>query len=418
MGIVDNNTFYQRAINLVKHACENLDLDEVTEHILTTPKRSVEVSFPVRMDDGSVQVFKGWRVLHTDAVGPGKGGIRFHPNTNFAEVKALATLMTCKCSVAGLPYGGAKGGVQVNPKKLSHGELERVSRGYIRAIAPLLGIDLDIPAPDVYTNPQIMSWMMDEFCVIKERQEYGFITGKPVSLGGSKGRTIATALGCVYVTKAAYESMGRKLKDAKICIHGYGNAGSIAARMFAREGARIIAVCDSKSAIYDPQGIDVELSLEIKAKTGCLQKYPHGKQITPEEVLAIPCDILLPASLEDSINKDNVSCINTSMISEMANGPVTAEADEILNEKGIMVLPDILASAGGVIVSYFEWVQNRTGYYWTEEEVKERMQHKIVDALKSIQNFKEEKGFTSLRSAAFGIAVQRVATAIKARGWS
>lgn len=415
---MDNNTFYQRAISLVKHACENLNLDEVTEHILTTPKRNAEVSFPVRMDDGSIKVLKGWRVLHTDAVGPGKGGIRFHPNTNVDEVKALATLMTCKCSVAGLPYGGAKGGVQVNPKELSSAELERVSRGYIRAIAPLLGVDIDIPAPDVYTNPQIMCWMMDEFCVIKGKEEFGFITGKPVTLGGSKGRAIATALGCAYVTKAAYESTGKKLRDATVCIHGYGNAGSIAAKLFAKEGARIIAVCDSKSAIYDPQGIDVELSLEIKAKTGCLQKYPRGKQIKPEDVLAIPCDILLPASLENSINSDNVSCINTSLISEMANGPVTAEADKVLNDKGIMVLPDILASAGGVIVSYFEWVQNRSGYYWTEEEVNERMHQKIVDALKSIQDLKEEKNFESLRTAAFGIAVQRIAEAVKARGWS
>lgn len=414
---MDNNQFYQRAINLVKKACQNLGLDEATEQILTEPKRSLEVSIPVKMDNGTTRVFKGWRVLHTDALGPGKGGIRFHPNTNLDEVKALSTLMTFKCAVAGIPYGGGKGGVRVNPKELSIAELERLSRGYIRAVAPFIGVDKDVPAPDVYTNPQIMGWMMDEFSVIRQETEYGVITGKPVSIGGSKGRASATAQGSLYVTRAAYRSMGRELKDANICIHGFGNAGSIAAKLFSATGAKIVAICDSKSGVYDPAGIDVELVNEIKAKTGSLKTYPRGQQITPDDVIGIPCDIFLPCSLEGIINKDNADKLQTKLLAEMANGPTTPEADEILSKKGIMILPDILASAGGVTVSYFEWVQNRSGYYWSEEEVLEKLEKTMVNAFNTIKKFKEEKGWDDWRAAAFGVAISSVAQAIKDRGW-
>lgn len=414
---MENNLFYQRAISLVKKACDDLGLDEATRQILTEPKRGVEVSIPVKMDNGTTRVFKGWRVLHTDVTGPGKGGIRYHPETTYDEVKALGTLMTFKCTISGIPYGGAKGGIQVNPKELSQAELERLSRGYIRAIAPLIGIDKDVPAPDVYTNPQIMAWMMDEFAVIQQRPEFGVITGKPLSVGGSKGRVSATAQGNLYVTRAAYRSMGKELKGATVCVHGYGNAGAIAARLFAEEGARVIAICDSKSGVYDPQGINIDLADEIKAKTGSLKTYPQGQQVTPDEVLAIPCDVFLPASLEGIIHEKNVEKIKTSLISELANGPITPEADAVLNGKGVVILPDILASAGGVIVSYFEWVQNRAGYYWSDQEVQEKLEAKMVEAFTTIKKFKEEKNWDNWRAAAFGVGVQRLARALKDRGW-
>lgn len=418
VNTMENNLFYQRAIGLVNKACDTLGLDDVTRQILTEPKRALEVSIPVRMDNGSTKVFKGWRILHTDAVGPGKGGIRFHPETTMDEVKALATLMTFKCAIVGIPFGGGKGGVQVNPKELSINELERLSRGYIKAIFPYVGVDKDVPAPDVYTTPQIMGWMMDEFSAVRQHQEFGFITGKPLSIGGSQGRVTATGQGCLYVTRAACRSMNKELKGATVCIHGYGNAGSIAARQFAAEGAKIIAICDSKSGIYDPEGIDVEMTEKIKKETGCLKKYTKGQQIKPDDVLGIECDILMPASLEEIINRENAEVIKTGLIAEVANGPITPEADAILSKKGVVILPDILASAGGVTVSYFEWVQNRMGYYWTEKEVNEKLEKVMVDAFLEIKKFREERQLDDWRAAAFGLAVQKVAKAIKDRGWS
>jgi len=414
---VDNNLFYQRAISLVKKGCDILGLDEATKNLIAEPKRFLEVTIPVKMDDGSTRVFKGWRCLHTDAVGPGKGGLRFHPDTNGDEVKALATLMTFKCAITGLPYGGGKGGVRVNTKELSKLELERLSRGFVRAIFPVIGEDKDVPAPDVYTNPQIMAWMTDEFETIRQQAEPGVITGKPLSIGGSKGRGSATAQGNLYVTQAACRTLGIEIKGARVCVHGFGNAGSIVARLYAEQGAKIIAVCDSKTGIYDPNGIDIPLAEEIKGKTGSLKTYPQGKQVTPEEVIAIPCDIFLPASLEGLINADNADKVQAKLISELANGPVTPEADAILSKKDTIILPDILASAGGVTVSYFEWVQNRYGYYWSDEEVQEKLQRAMVDAFNNIKKFKEEKKVAEWRTAAFGVAVQKVAQAMKDRGW-
>ncbi len=414
---MNNDLFCQRSISLVKKACEILELDETTEQIICEPKRAIEVTLPVKMDDGSIRTFKGWRILHTDAPGPGKGGLRFHPETNYDEVRALATLMTFKCSVAGIPYGGGKGGIRVNPKELSKMELERLSRAYMRAIAQFVGVDIDIPAPDVYTNPQIMAWMMDELSVIRQYNEFGCITGKPLSVGGSKGRSTATGQGNLYVTRAALRYMGKEIEGAKVCIHGCGNAGATAAKIFAAAGAKIVAICDSKTAVYDPEGIDIDLISEIKEKTGNLHGYTKGKQISPDEVLAVPCDIFLPASLEGIINEDNADKIQASLISEMANGPITPEADAILSKKGIIILPDILASAGGVIVSYFEWVQNRGGYYWSDAEVQEKLETKLVEALDEIKKFKEEYKLDSWRHAAFGIAVARVAQSMKDRGW-
>jgi len=408
--------FYERALFQVKRAIKQLELDEVTATALLEPKRALEVNFTVRMDDGSFKAFKGYRVQHTDAPGPSKGGIRFHPQVDFNEVKALGTLMSFKCAVVGIPYGGSKGGVTCNPKELSETELERLSRGYIRAISQIVGTEKDVPAPDVYTNPKIMGWMMDEFSAIKQYDDFGFITGKPLSVGGSAGRVTATARGSLFVTKAICDKLGIPLEGATVSIHGFGNAGGVAANQFASEGAKIIAICDSRFGIYDPDGIDVELASKIKAETGSLKEYSKGEHISPDDLFKYECDILLPASLEGVINADNAEQINTKVIAELANGPVTPEADEILNKKGTVVLPGILANAGGVTVSYFEWVQNRMGYYWSEEEVDEKLKNVMDKAVEDIYQFKQATN-CDFRLAAFSVAAQRIAQAMKDRGW-
>lgn len=409
--------FNEAAQYQIKRAIKLLNLDDETTKALLEPRRALEVSFPVRMDDGKVKVFKGYRVQHTDVLGPSKGGIRFHPNVDFNEVKALATLMSIKCAVIGLPYGGGKGGVTCNVKELSEGELERVSRGFIRAIAQFISSDKDVPAPDMYTNPKIMGWMMDEFAAIKQYSDYGVITGKPLSVGGSAGRSSATAQGGFYVTKAACAKEGVSLKDATFCIHGFGNAGSFAASIFAAEGCKIIGIADSGSAVYDPQGIDVALAQKVKAETGSLKAYPHGKQITPDELLTSECDILVPASMEGVINEKNVSQIKAKIIVELGNGPITPEADKALTAKNVVILPDILTNAGGVTVSYFEWVQNRMGYYWLAEEVAEKLEKAMTKAYEDIYQFKKDHHCEDYRVAAFAIAIQRIVLAMKDRGW-
>ena len=409
--------FNEAAQYQIKRAINLLKLDEETTKALLEPKKALEVSFPVRMDNGQVKVFKGYRVQHTDVLGPAKGGIRFHPNVDFNEVKALATLMSIKCSVIGLPYGGGKGGVTCNVKEMSEGELERVSRGYIRAIAQIISSDKDIPAPDMYTNPKIMGWMMDEFAVIKQYSDFGVITGKPLSVGGSAGRSSATAQGGYYVVKAACEKEGISLKDATFCIHGFGNAGSYAASIFAAEGCKIIGIADSKTAVYDPKGLDVELAQKVKAETGSLKDYPGGRQITPDELLTSECDILVPASLEGVINEKNAAQIKAKMIAELGNGPITPEADAALTARKIPILPDILTNAGGVTVSYFEWVQNRMGYYWSAEEVAEKLETAMTKAYDDIYQFKKEHNCEDYRVAAFAIAIQRIVQAMKDRGW-
>lgn len=409
--------FNEAAQYQIMRAIKLLNLDDETTKALLEPKRALEVSFPVRMDDGKVKVFKGYRVQHTDVLGPSKGGIRFHPNVDFNEVKALATLMSIKCSVIGLPYGGGKGGVTCNVKEMSEGELERVSRGYIRAIAQFISSDKDVPAPDMYTNPKIMGWMMDEFAALKQYGDYGVITGKPLSVGGSAGRSSATAQGGYFVTKAACAKEGVSLKDATFCIHGFGNAGSYAASIFAAEGCKIIGIADSSTAVYDPQGIDVALAKKIKAETGSLKDYPNGKKITPDELLTSACDILVPASMEGVINEKNVSQIKAKIIAELGNGPITPEADAALTAKKVVILPDILTNAGGVTVSYFEWVQNRMGYYWSGDEVAEKLEKAMTKAYEDIYQFKKEHNCEDYRVAAFAIAIQRIVQGMKDRGW-
>jgi len=409
--------FYETALYQIKRAIDLLGIEEEAAKALLEPRRALEVSFTVKMDDGKAKVFKGYRVQHTDAPGPAKGGIRFHPNVDINEVKALGTLMSFKCAVAGLPYGGGKGGVTCNPKELSEGELERLSRGFVRAISQFVSSEKDVPAPDVYTNPKIMGWMMDEFSTIKGHNDFGFITGKPLSIGGSEGRGSATARGSLFVTKAACDKVGISIKGATVCIHGYGNAGSIAATEFAQEGAKIIAIADSRTGVYDTEGIDVELANKIKAETGSLAGYPKGEKIAPDDVFKYECDILLPASLEGVINVTNVEQIKTKVIAELANGPITPEADEILAKKHIIILPDILASSGGVTVSYFEWVQNRMGYYWTPEEVDEKLEKIMYKAFDDIYQLKQETNCEDYRVAAFAVAAKRIFQAMKDRGW-
>lgn len=395
---------------------EILNLPKDIVEVLKWPKRVVQVAIPVKMDDGSVKTFLGWRSQHNDALGPAKGGIRFHPETTMDEVIALSIWMTLKCGVVGIPYGGGKGGVRCNPKEMSQGEIERLSRGYIDGIWQVIGPEKDIPAPDVYTNPQIMAWMMDEYSKIKGFNAFGVITGKPILLGGSEGRNMATAMGTLYTIREGAKAIGLPLKGATVSIQGYGNAGYFAAKLLHDDGAKIIAVSDSKGGIYTEEGLDPDKVLEHKNKTGSVVGYPGTKEIDSRDVLTIPCDILVPAALENQITTENVNEVKAKIIAEAANGPTTPEADEVIAKKGILMLPDILANAGGVTVSYFEWVQNNYGYYWSEEEVLQRLERIMVNAFKSVYEMHKEKKI-DMRASAGAVSIKRVVDAMKLRGW-
>ncbi len=395
---------------------EILNLPKDIVEVLKWPKRVVQVAIPVKMDDGSVKTFLGWRSQHNDALGPAKGGIRFHPETTMDEVIALSIWMTLKCGVVGIPYGGGKGGVRCNPKEMSQGEIERLSRGYIDGIWQVIGPEKDIPAPDVYTNPQIMAWMMDEYSKIRGFNAFGVITGKPILLGGSEGRNMATAMGTLYTIREGAKAIGLSLKGATVSIQGYGNAGYFAAKLLHDDGAKIIAVSDSKGAIYTEEGLDPDKVLEHKNKTGSVVGYPGTKEIGSRDVLTIPCDILVPAALENQITTENVNEVKAKIIAEAANGPTTPEADEVIAKKGILMLPDILANAGGVTVSYFEWVQNNYGYYWSEEEVLQRLERIMVNAFKSVYEMHKEKKI-DMRTSAGAVSIKRVVDAMKLRGW-
>ncbi|HHY35695.1 MAG TPA: Glu/Leu/Phe/Val dehydrogenase [Firmicutes bacterium] len=400
----------------IKRACDQLGLEPAAYDILKQPERAIEVSFPVEMDDGTVKVFTGWRSQHNTALGPAKGGLRFHPNTNFDEVKALSMWMTFKCSVVGLPYGGGKGAVRCNPKELSPRELERISRGFIRALGDFIGPLKDIPAPDVYTNAQIMAWMVDEFSAMKGFPNPGLLTGKPILLGGSLGRNTATARGCTYVIREAAKKIGLDLKKATYAVNGFGNAGSYSAFFMKDMGAKMVACNDSKGGAYNPEGMDPVAVSQWKAEHGTVKGFPGSRDISTEELYALPVDILIPAALENTITQSIAPNVKAKIIGEAANGPTTPEADEILNKKGVMILPDILASAGGVTVSYFEWVQNLMNFYWTAEEVDSRLENIMVKAFEEVYAMHKEKG-VSLREAAFLVAVKKVADAMRLRGW-
>ncbi|MCD6106060.1 MAG: Glu/Leu/Phe/Val dehydrogenase [Thermoplasmata archaeon] len=401
-------------------AAEMMKLEPAARAILREPMRVLEVLIPVRMDDGTVKVFKGFRVQHNDARGPTKGGIRFHPAETLDTVKALAMWMTWKTAIVNLPYGGAKGGIICNPKEMSERELEALSRGYIRAIGRFIGPEKDIPAPDVYTNPQIMAWMMDEYSKLVGYNAFGVITGKPIEVGGSLGRIDATSRGGMYVLEAVAAKLGIDLSKSTFAIQGYGNAGYNAAKL-AKElfGAKVVAVSDSRGGIYNPDGLDPELVLEHKRKTGSVVGYPGAQEISNPELLELDVDILVPAAIENVITGENADRIKAKVVLELANGPTTPEADAILHERGIFVVPDFLANAGGVTVSYFEWVQNVTGYYWSLEEVYEKLRTKMVDAFNAFYHvYKEEYGGKiDTRTAAYMVSIARVVKAMKIRGW-
>ncbi len=398
-------------------AAEILGLDEATREFLRWPMREFHFQIPVRMDDGSVRIFRGFRVQYNDARGPAKGGIRFHPNETIDTVRALAAWMTWKTAVMDLPLGGGKGGVICNPKELSERELERLSRGYIRRVARFIGANIDVPAPDVYTNPQIMAWMMDEYDTIMGRQEPGVITGKPVELGGSKGRIDATARGGIYTVREAAKVLGLDLKGQPAAIQGYGNAGSFAHKLAVELlGMKVVAVSDSKGGIYDPDGLDYEQVLEHKHRTGSVVGFPDTTPITNEELLELPVLVLFPSALENVITEENAGRIKAKIIAELANGPTTPEADRILHERGIFVIPDFLCNAGGVTVSYFEQVQDAMNYYWSAEEVYRRLDEKMTKAFHDVYERAKETGLHN-RLAAYLVAVERVAKAAKLRGW-
>lgn len=397
-------------------AAVKLKLDPAIHKKLREPMRIFEFSIPVKMDDGKEKTFKGFRVQYNDARGPCKGGIRFHPEETIDTVKALAAWMTWKCAVVNIPYGGAKGGVICNPKEMSQKEIERLSRGYIRAIADKIGPFKDVPAPDVYTTPQIMAWMMDEYEKIVGHHCPAVITGKPLELGGAEGREDSTAQGVIYCIAEGAKHLKINLKGAKVIVQGYGNAGHFVATKMFELGAKIIAVSDSKGAIFSKDGMDPFKILECKEDTGSVMGFPGSKSMTNKEMLELECDILVPAALENQITKDNAANIKAKIVAEAANGPTTPEADEILYKKGVFLIPDFLCNAGGVTGSYFEWVQNLYGYYWTREEFFEKLEKIMVKSFRDVLEMHTiEK--VDMRIAAYMISVKRVADAMKLRGW-
>ena len=400
----------------VKDACDRLKAHPSVYEILKEPLRVLEVSIPVKMDDGSIKTFKGYRSQHNDAMGPTKGGVRFHPSVTHDEVKALSVWMTFKCSIIGLPFGGGKGGVAVDPKKLSQGELERLSRGYMQGIYKLLGEKTDIPAPDVNTNEQIIAWMTDEYIKLVGRSALGVLTGKPVEFGGSKGREAATGLGVTFTIKEAFKKMGISMEGSTIAVQGFGNVGRFLAKTSAEMDAKIVAISEIDCNIYNPDGFDVPSLLIFMKENGSIKGFPGAKSITTEEFWALEVDALVPAALENAINSDTAKTIRAKLIAEAANGPITLEADEILTDKGILVIPDILANAGGVTVSYFEWVQNLHGYYWNEYEVYEKTKSAMIDAFGSIYDGMKKFNVT-MRTAAYMYSIEKIAHVMKLRGW-
>lgn len=383
--------------------------------ILKQPREVLEVTIPLRLDDGSVKVLKGWRSHHNNALGPYKGGVRYHPHVNRDEVAALSSWMTVKCATADLPYGGGKGGVSVNAKELTKGELERLSRGYALAINRFVGTDIDIPAPDVYTNPQVMSWFVDTFEKVQGRSEPSVFTGKPVAVGGSLGRGDATSRGGMYVLRETLRELGLLGKELSAAVQGYGNVGSNAHKLADLVGLNVVAACDSRSGAYSKECILYEDTAKQKRETGSLKGMKGVDSITNEEILELDVDVLIPAALEGVINAENASKIKAKVVLELANGPVTPEAEAILTEKGILVVPDVLANAGGVTVSCFEWIQGRTGDYWTEEEVQQKLDKKLTKAFQEIWKIKKEKDIT-FRQAAYVRAVDRITLAMRFRG--
>jgi glutamate dehydrogenase (NAD(P)+) len=406
---------YEMAVRQFDNALQYLKIKRGIADMLRYPKRELTVNFPVKMDDGSVQIFTGHRVHHSTARGPTKGGIRYHPDVTLDEVRALAMWMTWKCAVVNIPYGGAKGGVVCNPKVMSQNELENLTRRYATEISVLMGPERDIPAPDVNTNPQIMAWIMDTFSMHRGYTALGVVTGKPVSMGGSLGRTEATGRGCMITAREAAKVLGIPMKGATVVVQGYGNVGAVSAYLMHDLGAKVIAVSDSQGGIYNPQGIDPRAALKFKAETSTVVGFPGTEKLSNEGVLELPCDFLIPSALEEQITGANADRIKARVIVEGANGPTTPDADKILNEKGIFVVPDILANAGGVTVSYFEWVQDLQSFFWEEEDINHKLERIMSKSFHDVYAMAQEKK-TDLRTAALILAVDRVANAILTRG--
>lgn len=396
-------------------AADFLELEDSMRRVLKNAKRQLIVSIPVKMDNGEVQVFEGYRVQHNVARGPAKGGIRYHPQVTLDEVKALASWMTWKCATVGIPYGGGKGGVICDTKLLSRGEIERLTRRYAFEIAPIIGPESDIPAPDVYTDEQTMAWIMDTISMVRGHTQLGVVTGKPISLGGSQGRCEATARGCLYTLREACHSKGMNLKGARVAIHGFGNAGANIARLVAADGAIVVAICDSRSGIICEGGIDVEAALRHKAQTTSVMGLANTKEIGCEDVLGVDCDILLPAALENTITLETVGRVKAKIIAELANGPTTPGADRVLEDQGVLIVPDILANAGGVTVSYYEWVQDLYSYFWSESEINSRLEQTMRAAFHAVYE-KTRQYETDMRTGAYILAVDRVAEATRMRG--
>jgi glutamate dehydrogenase (NAD(P)+) len=406
---------YQMAVEQFELAADRLNLSEDMREILRQPKRELIVHFPVRLDDGRIHTFTGYRVQHNVNRGPAKGGIRYSPEVTLDEVKALAMWMTWKCAVVGIPYGGAKGGVICDPKQMSAAELERLTRRYATEISIIIGPHSDIPAPDVNTNSQVMAWIMDTYSMHEGYSIPAVVTGKPLSIGGSEGRNDATATGVLFVTRQAAKRIGMPLQGARVSIQGFGNAGSIAARLFHNEGCKIVAVSDTRGGIYNERGLDPAAVLRHKQERGTVVGFPHAETIGIEDVLEVPCDILIPAATEGVITEENADRIQARIVSEAANGPTTPAADKILFKKDIMVIPDILANAGGVTVSYFEWVQDIQSFFWGVEEITQRLEVIMNRAFAAVAA-RAEQSHCDMRLAANMLAISRVAEATQIRG--
>ncbi len=413
---LDKESPFKSMMERFRFAAEILNLDEGLFKYLASPVKQVTVSIPVIMDSGKIEVFEGYRVIHDNVLGPSKGGVRYSPDVNLDEVKALAAWMTWKCAVVNVPFGGAKGGIRCNPKELSQGELERLTRRYTANMLGVFGPDQDIPAPDMNTNEQVMAWIMDTYSMNAQKTETAVVTGKPVILGGSKGRKEATGRGVVTVTLAALSKLGVMPNKVTVAVQGFGNVGSVSARLMYEQGASIIAISDITGGYYNKDGINIPEAIQyMRSNNNILEGYPDAEKISNKELLELECDVLIPAAKEDQIDRTNADKIKARIISEGANGPVTANADSLLEQKGVMVIPDILANAGGVTVSYFEWVQDRQGYFWTEERVNRRLNRMMRNAFDNVFGVSENYKIT-LRQAAYVYSIDKVATTLKMRG--
>lgn len=412
-GVVTNPfVMVQQQIDAI---CERISVSETYRLRLRECERELIVHFPVKMDDGKVKVFTGYRVQHNDSRGPSKGGIRYHPDVTLDETRALAALMTLKTAVVNIPYGGAKGAVVCDPKVMSQDELERLTRRYASEISLLISPEKDIPAPDVGTNPQVMAWIMDTYSMNKGYSVLGVVTGKPIELGGSRGRFEATGRGCKICAQLAGKHLGIGLQDASVVVQGLGNVGATVAKLLAKEGSRIIGVSDSKGGIYNLNGINVENALRHKKEVGSVVGFKDAENITNAELLELDCDILIPAALENQIHEGNATSVKARMILEGANGPITYDADKILGDKEIFVVPDILANAGGVVVSYFEWVQGLQSFFWNEDEVNHKLQAVMDNAFHEVLAFSQREK-VDMRNAAYTLAIKRITDTMKARG--